>query len=101
MAVIVDRNGRVWSVHRDWWPFPGDVLDFTDLLAVLVGLVFVALWPFWLLAKFAGVRWVVVIECDGHEVGRERVRGWRAAERRVSEILLEVTTGARGGHFMI
>lgn len=88
-------------MYRDWWPFPGDLLDFTDLFAVLVGLLFVVLWPFWLLAKFLGVSWSVVIERDGHEVGRERVRGWSKSKRRVNEILLEVAAGGRGGQFTI
>jgi hypothetical protein len=101
MAVVVDTYGRAWSVHRDWWPFPGDLLDFTDLFAVLVGALFVVLWPFWLVGKFLGVRWAVVIERDGHEVGRELVRGWNASKRRVDEIALEVTAGGRGGQFVI
>ncbi|MEO3757603.1 hypothetical protein ABGB19_04845 [Mycobacterium sp. B14F4] len=101
MVVVVDRHGRAWSVYRDWWPFPGDLADFTDLFAVLVGLLFVALWPFWLIGKFVGVRWAVVIERDGHEVGRELVRGWTGSKCRVNEILVEVTAGGRGGQFTI
>ena len=101
MAVVVDAHGRAWSVYRDWWPFPGDILDFTDLLAVLVGLLFVALWPFWLAAKFVGVRWAVVIECDGQQTGRELVRGWNRSTRRINEILVEVAAGPRGGNFLV
>jgi hypothetical protein len=54
MAVVLDPHGRAWSVHRDWWPFPGDLLDFTDLFEIVIGLVFVVLWPFWLVTKFLG-----------------------------------------------
>ena len=43
-------------MYRDWWPFPGDLFDFTDLFEILIGLVFVVLWPFWLVTKFLGAR---------------------------------------------
>ena len=33
-----------------------------------------------------GDSWTIVIERDGREVGTERVRGWRASERRMDEI---------------
>jgi hypothetical protein len=64
VAVVVDPHGRAWSVHRDWWPF-------------------------WLLTKFLGARWVVVVERDGHEVGRELVRGGSKAKGRVNQIAYE------------
>jgi hypothetical protein len=101
MAVVVDPHGAVWSVHRDWWPFPGDLLDITDLFEIAIGLLFVALWPCWLLAKLLGVRWVVVIERDGHQVGRELVRGSGRAKRRVNEIALEIASGGRSGAYTI
>jgi hypothetical protein len=101
MAVVLDSHGRAWSVHRDWWPFPGDLLDFTDLFEIAIGLVFVVLWPFWLLTKFLGARWVIVIERDGHEVGRELVRGRAKAKRRVNEIALQVAGGDRSGSYTI
>jgi hypothetical protein len=101
MAVVLDPHGRAWSVHRDWWPFPGDLLDFTDLFEIVIGLVFVVLWPFWLLTKFLGARWVIVIERDGHEVGRELVRGSGRAKRRVDQIASEVAGGDRSGSYTI
>jgi hypothetical protein len=88
-------------VRRDWWPFPGDLFDFTDLFEIAIGLVFVVLWPFWLLTKFLGARWVIVIERDGHEVGRELVRGRAKAKRRVNEIALQVAGGDRSGSYTI
>ena len=88
-------------MHRDWWPFPGDLLDFTDVIEIAIGLVFVVLWPFWLLAKFLGVRWVVVIERDGHEVGRELVRGGSKAKARVNEIALQIANGDRSGSYTV
>jgi hypothetical protein len=101
MAVVLDPHGRAWSVHRDWWPFPGDLLDFTRLFELVIGLLFVGLWPFWLLAKLLGVRWVIVVERDGHEVGRELVRGGSKAKARVNEIAREIASGDRSGHYMI
>lgn len=88
-------------MHRDWWPFPGDLFDFTDLFEIAIGLVFVVLWPFWLLTKFLGARWVIVIERDGHEVGRELVRGSAKAKRRVEQIAREVAGGDRSGSYTI
>ena len=101
MAVVLDPHGRAWSVHRDWWPFPGDLLDFTDLIEIAIGLVFVVLWPFWLLTKFLGARWVIMVERDGHEVGRELVRGGRKAKARVNQIALQIANGDRSGSYTI
>jgi hypothetical protein len=101
MAVVVDPNGTVWSVHREWWPFPG-VLDFTfDLFEVLLALPFLLLWPFWLATKGLGGRWTIVVERDGHEVGRELVRGWNRSKGRIAALCLEVGQGARSGRFVI
>ena len=93
IAVIVDTHGRAGRYTETGGPFPA-TLDFTDLFAIAIGALFLVLWPFWLLAKLLGVRWVVVIERDGHEVGRELVRGWNRSKRRVNEILHEVTKRA-------
>ncbi|MGV0603630.1 hypothetical protein [Mycolicibacterium sp. XJ1904] len=102
MAVVRDTFGTEWQISRRWWPFPGDALDLTfGWLEILVGALFVVLWPFWLLGKFCGVRWVITVERDGHQVGRELVRGWNRSEGRMSEIALEITAGGRGGQFVI
>jgi hypothetical protein len=74
---------------------------FTDLFEIAIGLVFVVLWPFWLLTKFLGARWVIVIERDGHEVGRELVRGGRKATARVNQIAYEIANGDRSGSYTI
>jgi hypothetical protein len=100
MAVVRDSGGTVWDISRRMWPFPGDLLDLTDIVAVVIGLLFVVLWPFWLLAKFLGVRWAIVIQRDGHEVGRELVRGWSRSARRINVLALEVSAGGRGGQFV-
>jgi len=101
MAVVVDSHGRAWSVYRDRWPFPGDIFDFTDVFELAIGLLFVVLWPFWLLTKFLGARWVIVIERDGHEVGRELVRGRSKAKGRVNQIAYEIAHGDRSGSYTI
>ncbi|MFG1929924.1 hypothetical protein ACGFK1_04625 [Mycobacterium sp. NPDC048908] len=101
MAVVLDPHGTAWSVHRVWWPFPGDLLDFTDLVEIAVGLVFVLLWPFWWLTKFLGARWVVVVERDGHEVARELVRGGRKAKGRINDIALQIGRGDRSGSYTV
>jgi hypothetical protein len=88
-------------VRRDWWPFPGDLLDFTGLFELVIGLLFVVLWPFWLLTKFLGARWVIVVERDGHEVGRELVRGGNKAKGRVNQIAYEIANGHRSGGYHI
>jgi hypothetical protein len=101
VAASKDPDGIVWTVYREWWPFPGDLTDVTDLIELVIGAIFLVLWPFWLLTKFLGARWVVVIERDGHEVGREKVRGWGGSKRRVNELLVEVASGHRSGRFVV
>jgi len=102
VAVLTDRNGTVWTVSRRWWPFPGDALDLTfGVFELILGAVFLLLWPFWVLAKFCGVRWVITVERNGHQVGRELVRGYGKSQRRVNEILAEVASGGRSGHMVI
>ncbi|MGE2721707.1 hypothetical protein [Mycolicibacterium celeriflavum] len=102
MAVVRDTGGTEWQISRRWWPFPGDALDLAfGWLEILVGAVFLVLWPFWLLAKFCGVRWVITIERDGHQVGRELVRGWKRSKGRMNEIALQIAAGGRGGRFVI
>ena len=102
MVVLTDPNGTTWAVNRRWWPFPGDALDLTfGLFEVLLGALFAVLWPFWLLAKFCGVRWVITVERNGHQVGRELVRGWGKSNRRIDELAREVGSGGRFGHTVI
>ena len=69
----------------------------TALHPVIVLLVLLA-WPFWFVAKFLGVPWTIVIERTGREVGTERVRGWRASERRMDEIRQSIL-GAGVSHY--
>jgi hypothetical protein len=59
----------------------------------LIGVLFMILWPFWLLSKFCGVRWVITINRDGERVGKERVRGWKNSKLRMEAIAQEVAAG--------
>jgi len=92
VAVLTDDNGTVWSIRRRWWAFPS-ALDLLGWVGDLIGVLFMILWPFWLLAKFCGVRWVITINRDGERVGRERVRGWKNSTLRMEEIAQEVAAG--------
>jgi hypothetical protein len=101
MAEVTDPNGSAWSVHRRWWPFPG-VFDLTfDVFEVLLALPFLVLWPFWLVTKWLGGRWTVVVERDGQEVSRELIRGWRRSKGRIAELAWEISQGARSGRFVL
>lgn len=104
VAAVTDPNGVQWNVHRRWWPFP-DVTDVIDLdwflLSLVVAVPFVVLWPVWYAAKFCGVRWRIVIERDGTQVGHELVRGSRHARARVADLALTIAAGRRSGHFVL
>lgn len=107
MPVVTDPLGVQWSVHRELWPFPSPLglLDNFDFFGAVIGLAlalpFLILWPFWLLVKVLGVRWVVVVQRNDKEVRRELVRGWRRSEGRMAEIALELSQGWQSGHYAI
>ncbi len=102
VAVLTDPDGTVWSINRRWWPFPRVLLDVTfGWVESLIGLILGTLWPFWLLAKFCGVRWVITIYRDGQQVGEERVRGWNRSRQRIKEIAQDVVAGGPSGHFTV
>lgn len=88
MAKVKDRDGTTWTVRRWWWRAIPWETGFTtlDMIILLVMLPFMALWPFWLLAKWLGVPWTIVVERDDVEVDRERVRGWRMSGQRITEL---------------
>ncbi|BBZ61112.1 hypothetical protein [Mycolicibacterium monacense] len=101
MAAVTDPNGTTWSVHRQWWPFPG-VVDLTfDLFGLVLALPFLVLWPFWLVTKWLGGRWTILVERDGQEMNRERVRGWQRSKGRIAELAWQISQGARSGRFVL
>ncbi len=95
MADVTDPDGVTWSVRRWWWrtvPW-GTGFATIDGLIALVMLPFMLMWPFWLLAKWLGVPWTIVISRDGVKVGRERVKGWRESGLRMADIAAEIESG--------
>jgi hypothetical protein len=95
VAEVTDPDGVQWSVRRRRWydmsgslsGVDGNSLGDNPLLGLLLlPLFFVAWWPVWFIAHWLGLKWKIVIERDGTEVGDEQVRGWRKSQRRIQEI---------------
>lgn len=102
VAVVTDPNGKQWSVHRCWWPFPAvDGLVTDGVIGLALASPLLLLWPFWLLAKALGARWRIVVERDGIQMETQLVRGWRRSGARIDELALQVARGWRSGHFTI
>lgn len=95
MQKVEDPDGSTWRIRRWWWKtLPWQTgFDTLDTALFLLMLPFMLMWPFWLAAKWCGVSWTVLIECDGSEVGRERVRGWRASGQRIAELAESARAG--------
>lgn len=93
MPHIKGADGVRWSVRRHWMP----LLHYLDMASwgnstfgavmFVLALPFILAWPFWLLAKFCGVPWKVVVKRDDDEVAVEKITGWRASGRRIDEIV--------------
>ncbi|MGK2882289.1 MAG: hypothetical protein ACSLE6_16305 [Mycobacterium sp.] len=94
MVLVRDANGLTWSVRRKWWPFPDltDIFedDFFAWIGFILSIPFLLVWPFWLLGKFLGVKWVIVIERDERQVGAEKIRGYYRSRRRALEIARDI-----------
>ncbi|AQT82869.1 hypothetical protein B1R94_16740 [Mycolicibacterium litorale] len=95
MAEVTDPEGITWSVRRWWWKTIPWETGFATLdgLIFLVVFPFMLMWPLWLLAKWLGVPWTLVITRDGTEFGRERVAGWRRSGERMADIAASIETG--------
>jgi hypothetical protein len=98
MATVTDPHGVQWRVRRRWgssfWNDPNAWLF--DAVAT------VATWPFWFMAHWLGLAWVVVIERDNtddpervvfYTVGEEKVRGWAKSGWRIQEIAESAAAG--------
>lgn len=96
MKRVVDPEGVTWTVRRWWWKTVPWETGFAtlDMIIFLIVLPFMVMWPFWLLAKWCGVPWTVLVERDGTEISREPVRGWRASGRRIDELAARAEAGA-------
>ena len=97
MPAVRDAANARWTVRRVWWPFGTWLLDLPEWGGLFViGMVLMAplvvIWPFWLLARFLGVPWTVVVRRERKEVRREKVAGWTASRDRMAAILEEVRT---------
>lgn len=95
---VVGPDGVKWTVRRWWWKtIPWETGFATlDMIILLIVLPFMAAWPLWLLAKWCGVPWTVLVERDGTEVTRERVRGWRNSGQRIAELAGMAEAGTAG-----
>lgn len=96
MAEVTDTNGVKWSVHRQWMyevSLSGIDGSIGLLGILLLPLLFVAWWPAWFLAHWLGLKWKIVIERDGKQVGYENVRGWNKSGQRIQEIAQSVAAG--------
>lgn len=102
VPAVTDPTGTQWSIHRRWWPFrsgfPGGPTMSGDaaygLVQLLVTLPFLLAWPIWLLSRIAGGPWTVVVGRAGRQVHVERVRGWAASGRRITELEAACAVGA-------
>ncbi|MFV9636403.1 hypothetical protein [Mycobacterium neumannii] len=94
-ATVTDPEGETVTVRRWWWrTIPWETgFSTLDAFIFLLVLPFMVMWPFWLLLKWLGVSWKIVIERDGERIGRERVRGWRRSGERIYEIAASVQAG--------
>jgi hypothetical protein len=91
MAKVTDPDGVQWSVSREWFfglPSWLDAGSSSDL-----GLLLFAVWPFWLIAHWLGLPWVIVIKRAGTAMGTEEARGWVKSERRIQEIAQSAAAG--------
>ncbi|MGU3502171.1 hypothetical protein [Mycobacterium sp. C31M] len=102
MAVVTDPNGVQWSVHRRWWPFwnlGGFALE--GLFGLVMAAPCLVLWPMWLVSKWLGARWRIVVVRHDTEVETRLVRGWRASGASIDQLALQIARGWRSGHFSI
>lgn len=91
-----DPDGAFWTVRRVWWPFATWLAQATEnelvfTLALIATAPMVLIWPFWLLTRFAGRPWTLVVRRMGEEMNREQVEGWSASRDRMAAILRHVT----------
>lgn len=94
-VTVTDPEGEAVTVRRWWWrTVPWQTgFDTLDAFLFLLTLPFMLMWPVWLLLKWLGVPWTIVVERGGERVARERVRGWRRSGERIYEIAASVQAG--------
>lgn len=94
-VTVTDPEGETVTVRRWWWrTIPWETGFATlDGLILLIALPFMVMWPIWLLLKWCGVSWTILIERGGERIGREHVRGWRRSGERICEIAASAQAG--------
>ncbi|HNM10492.1 MAG TPA: hypothetical protein PKI02_03510 [Mycobacterium sp.] len=94
VPAVRDAANVRWTVRRVWWPFGTWLFDLPEwgglfAMGMLLLAPLVVIWPFWLLARFLGVPWTLIVRRQGEEVRREKVKGWTGSRDRMTEILEE------------
>jgi hypothetical protein len=101
MPTFQDSQGVRWSVSRRWWPFRFGLLrgptmtgdGMYGLVQLVIAVPFLLVWPGWLLTRLFGAPWTIVVGRAGRQVHAERVGGWAASGRRITEIVASVQGG--------
>src|SRR5689334_559994 len=94
MVKVTGPNGVQWTVYGRWFPnWTRSCLPDTDRGGDLDTFFLAVVWPPWFIAKWFGVRWIILVERNGREVGEVRVRGWRKSQRRIHEIAEAAVVG--------
>lgn len=94
MPAVRDATNTRWTVRRVWWPFGTWLLELPEwgglfALGMLLTLPLVVVWPFWVLARFLGAPWTIVVKRRGDEIHREKVTGWTASRERMADMMAE------------
>ena len=98
MPTFHDSHGVQWAVSRRWWPFRFGLLrgptmsgdGMYGLVQLVIALPFLLVWPVWLVTRLCGAPWTIVVVRAGRQVHAERVAGWAASGRRITEIVASV-----------
>ena len=102
MPAVRDPGNAQWTVSRLWWPFATWLAQTTEselvfFFALIVTIPLAVIWPFWLLSRLAGMPWTVVVRRMNVVVYREKVSGWTASRKRISDLVEEVRSGGGPG----
>jgi hypothetical protein len=104
MAEVTDPHGARWSVHRRWmcphlhmgdlggdgqWAPGVAVLVLWAIVLVQI----IVVWPWWFVAHWFGVPWIIVIERNGYQEFEARGNGWRESQRAIREMVESAAAG--------
>lgn len=97
MINVTDVRDVPWTVGRRWWYDFEMTPEFMNSDTGMGGgtllgpALLAAAWPFWFIAHWFGLPWRIVVSEDGELVDQEKVRGWRASQHRMQEIVDEIS----------